>query len=69
MPDFSPKQVFLCVIYSSYSKPLSLKEMQAEEEQIMNIKGLAVGNIGFISVRGFEEVSSEYDCISGEELY
>lgn len=52
-----------------YSKPLSLKEMQAEEEQIMNIKGLAVGNIGFISVRGFEEVSSEYDCISGEELY
>lgn len=25
-----------------YSKPLSLKEMQAEEEQIMNIKGLAV---------------------------
>lgn len=52
-----------------YSKPLSLKEMQAEEEQIMNIKGLAVGNIGFISVRGFEEVPSEYDCISGEELY
>lgn len=52
-----------------YSKPLSLKEMQAEEEQIKNIKGLAVGNIGFISVRGFEEVSSEYDCISGEELY
>jgi len=32
--------------------------MQAEEEQIMNINGLAVGNIGFISVRGFEEVSS-----------
>ena len=52
-----------------YSKPLSLKEMQAEEDQIMNIEELAVGNIGFISVRGFEEVSSEYDCISGEELY
>lgn len=52
-----------------YSKPLSLKEMQAEEEQIKNIKGLAVGNIGFISVSGFEEVPSEYDCISGEELY
>lgn len=52
-----------------YSKPLSLKEMQAEEEQIRNIKGLAVGNIGFISVSGFEEVSSEYDCISGDELY
>ena len=52
-----------------YSKPLSLTEMQEEEEQIRNIKGLAVGNIGFISTSGFGEVSSEYDCISGEELY
>ena len=52
-----------------YSKPLSLTEMQAEEEQIRNIKGLAVGNIGFISVNGFEEISSVYDCISGGELY
>lgn len=52
-----------------YSKPLSLKEMQAEDEQIMNIKGLAVGNIGFISASGFEEISSVYDCISGDDLY
>lgn len=52
-----------------YSKPLSLKEMQAEEEQIRNIKGLAVGNIGFISANGFEEVPYEYDCICGDELY
>lgn len=52
-----------------YFKPLPLKEMQAEEEQIRNIKGLNVGKIGFISTSGFEEVSSEYDCISGEELY
>lgn len=52
-----------------YSKPLSLKEMQAEEEQIRNIKGIAVGKIGFISVSGFDEIPSEYDCIGGEELY
>ncbi len=52
-----------------YSKPLSLKEMQVEEEQIRNIKGIAVGDIGFISAKGFEEVPSEYDCISGRELY
>ena len=52
-----------------YSKPLSLKEMQAEEEQIRNIKGLAVGNIGFISANGFEEVPYEYYCICGDELY
>jgi len=43
--------------------------MQAEEEQIRNIKGLAVGNIGFISANGFEEVPYEYDCICGDELY
>lgn len=52
-----------------YSKPLSLTEMQEEEEQIIDIKGLAVGNIGFISVSGFEEVPYEYDCICGDELY
>lgn len=52
-----------------YSKPLPLTEMQAEEEQIRDIKGISVGKIGFISISGFEEVSSEYDCISGEELY
>lgn len=52
-----------------YSKPLSLKEMQAEEEQIKNIKGLAVGTIGFISVSGFDKIYTEYDCVSGEELY
>ncbi len=52
-----------------YSKQLSLKEMQLEEEQIRNIKELKVGKIGFISVSGFEELSSEYECISGEELY
>ncbi|MCI8344318.1 MAG: AAA family ATPase [Clostridia bacterium] len=52
-----------------YSKPLSLKEMQAEEEQIRNIKGLAVGTIGFISVNGFENLSSKYECVSGDDLY
>ena len=52
-----------------YSKPLSLKEMQAEEEQIRNIKGLAVGDIGFISVSGFENLPSDYDCVCGDELY
>lgn len=52
-----------------YSKPLSLKEMQSEEKQIRNIKGLAVGNIGFISVNGFEKLSLDYDCICGVDLY
>lgn len=52
-----------------YSKPLSLKEMQSEGEQIRNVKGLKIGKIGFVSVNGFENLYSEYDCICGNELY
>ena len=52
-----------------YSEQLALKEMREEEKQIKAIKGIAVGKVGFISVHGFEEISPEYDCICGEELY
>lgn len=52
-----------------YSEQLALKEMREEEKQIKSIKGIAVGKVGFISVHGFEEISPEYDCICGEELY
>ena len=52
-----------------YSSPLSLKEMRGEEKQIKIIKGINVGRIGFIAANGFEELTTEYDCITGEELY
>ena len=52
-----------------YSKPLTLKEMQFEEMQIRNIKGLSIGKIGFISINGFEKSPSKYECISGKELF
>ena len=52
-----------------YSSPLSLKEMRGEEKQIKDVKGINVGRIGFIAANGFEELTTEYDCITGEELY
>ena len=52
-----------------YSSLLSLKEMRGEEKQIKAVKGRNVGRIGFIEANGIEELTNEYDCITGEELY
>lgn len=52
-----------------HNKPLSLKDMQLEEEQIRKIKGLNIGKIGFVSVNGFEQKDNKYNCIDGEKLY
>lgn len=52
-----------------YASSLSAKEMEHEVQQVRNIKGLTVGNIGFISASGFEVNEAPYVQISGEELY
>ena len=52
-----------------YASPLSLKEMEYESQQVKNIKGLALGDIGFISVSGFETNDTPYRQICGNELY
>ena len=52
-----------------YASPLSAKEMEREVQQVRNIKGLTVGNIGFISASGFEVNEAPFVQISGEELY
>ena len=52
-----------------YASPLSVKEMEHEVQQIRNIRGLPVGNIGFIAASGFEVNEAPYVQISGEELY
>lgn len=51
------------------SKPLSTKEMEKEIEQINNIKGLNVRNIGFVSAKGFEATNNKYIYINGNDLY
>lgn len=45
------------------------KEMEKEAEKIKNLKGINVGQIGFISALGCEEYENDYVCFSGEELY
>jgi len=52
-----------------YSGPLTEKDMEAEANKIKNVKGLTLGNIGFISASGFDTESKEYDLISGEQIY
>lgn len=52
-----------------YTLPMSLKEMQSEEEQVRDIQGLKIGTIGFISTAGYESCSDCYDCISPQLLY
>lgn len=52
-----------------YSSPLSIKEMEQEAQQVRSIKGLIPGEIGFISVSGFDCDETPYVQISGETLY
>jgi len=52
-----------------YASPLTVAEMEREAEQVRNIKGLVVGNIGFISISGFENKETPYIQITGEDLY
>ena len=52
-----------------YANVMSKKEMEKEAKKIRAIKGINVNQIGFISVKGFEEYETDYVCISGEELY
>ena len=48
---------------------MSKREMEKEADKIRNLKGLNVGQIGFISATGCEEYENNYVCISGAELY
>ncbi len=52
-----------------YKSPLKLSEMKKEEQQIRDIQGLNISEIGFISINGFEASAPDYNCISGSELY
>lgn len=52
-----------------YAAPLTAKEMEQEAGKIRDVKGLVLGDIGFISVSGYDCTESPYRMISGEELY
>ena len=52
-----------------YAGMLSEKEMLDEERQIQRIKGLNIGNIGFVTVSGAETKFDRFAYIDGEDLY
>ena len=52
-----------------YKTPLKLSEMKKEEQQIRDIQGISISEIGFISINGFESSTPDYNCISGSEIY
>lgn len=49
--------------------PMSQKQIQEEISQISKIKGIKVGEIGFISINGFEADVGEYVFLDGAALY
>ena len=60
-----------CDIYEAKycACPMPAGEMEDEVLQVLRMKGLPPGNIGFICISGFEPNELPYEQISGEMLY
>lgn len=52
-----------------HTSPMRLKDMCKEEQQVLDVRGLRIGVIGFICTGGFEEIPERFDCILADELY
>ena len=53
-----------------YNHPMPSKECHIEKEQLLNIKGIDVSNIGFICTGGFQAVNdNDYILIDGDMLF
>ena len=52
-----------------YKDMMPVSEIHKEVEQIRNIPGIQVDQIGFIAVNGFEKKEKGYSYITGEQLY
>lgn len=53
-----------------YDKTFSRAEAEAEVQQLKNVLSfMEVSRLGFVALSGFDFTSSEYELISGEELY
>ena len=52
-----------------YQSPMKLSEMKQEERQIRDVHGINVSEIGFISINGFETVDSNYQRLTGANIY
>ncbi len=52
-----------------YQTPMGLGECKKEAEQISELRGVAVQQIGFVCLSGFDFWSEEYQLISGSDLF
>ncbi|WP_026835397.1 AAA family ATPase [Eubacterium xylanophilum] len=53
-----------------YNHPMPSKECHIEKEQLLNIKGIDVSNIGFICTGGFQAVNdNDYILVDGDMLF
>ncbi|MBP5216613.1 MAG: hypothetical protein J6038_02120, partial [Bacilli bacterium] len=59
-----------CIYEAKYlKKKMKVEEILQEVSQIKRIPELAISQIGFCSIHGFEKTSIDYDLIAGEQLY
>ena len=59
-----------CIYEAKYLKnKMKVEEILQEVSQIEKIPDLAISQIGFCSINGFEKTSIDYDLIAGEQLY
>ena len=52
-----------------YEQPMRMDECELEQRQVRRIPELPIGRVGFVCTTGFDFDSSDFDLISGEDLY
>ena len=52
-----------------YAKPMTLDEIHREVQQVANIKGLVVKQLGFIAINGFVEQEKPYTYLDGNDIF
>ncbi len=66
---YTEKDVFDIYEVKYLVTPMTQKQIQEEIRQVAEIKGIRVGEVGFISISGFESDNDEYICLDGDSLY
>ena len=52
-----------------YAQPMTLDEIHREAQQVVNIKELAVKQLGFIAINGFVEQEKPYTYLDGNDIF
>lgn len=52
-----------------YAQPMTLDEIHREAQQVVNIKELAVKQLGFIAINGFVDQEKPYTYLDGNDIF